>query len=115
MVSGETFVFGVFGADSVFGRATMMKRFLTAVVVLAESPERIAVPVGVLTNPTTSRLMTRMSLITTEVAPSGGDCGVPQDVSHRQGTSLDMTVADVTMMLTRIGASDRRTPTRFGR
>ena len=35
-----------------------------------------------------------MSQATTKVAPSGGDSVVPQEVSRRQGTWVEMTVED---------------------
>ena len=44
--------------------------------------------------PARLRLLKRMSQVTTEVVPSGGDREVPQEVSSRQGTWVEMTVED---------------------
>ena len=56
--------------------------------------EVITVPQSVPARPARLRLLKRMSQATTEVARSGGDREVPQEVSRRQGTWVEMTVED---------------------
>ena len=51
-------------------------------------------PISVPGRPARLRLLKRMSQSTTEVAPSGGDREVPEEVSRSQGTWVDMTVED---------------------
>ena len=55
-----------------------------------EVPEVITMPQSV----ARLRLLKRMSQATTEVALSGGDHEVHQEVSHRHGTWVEMTVED---------------------
>ena len=59
-----------------------------------ELPEVITVPQSVPARPARLRLLKRMSQATTEVAPSGGDHEVQQEVSRRHGTWVEMIVED---------------------
>ena len=59
-----------------------------------ELPEVITVPQSVPARPARLRLLKRMSQATTEVAPSGGDHEVQQEVSRRHRTWVEMIVED---------------------